>query len=274
MVVCLRCLLHHILSLIVHPLRENREFVFISIVQFMMSANNQIRFGLKIVFVCLYITPSYYHHCANFIWRHWTYQMPLRYNLSSVWVRLSIFSQLSIIQYVWLCVLSLPISFVMTERIYILCLIIMIKSEVWTIAHCLGLGHETMVCAVCLSIFLSICDMAGLLRGTFVSWWYLPRIGPPVTDMQHYYHARYPTDDWHLVYVFLLVYFSVEVCLEDVFPHFVSTRRDPCVRVYAPLKLATPLPRQKTKSDRGDPALHLHQARGHLTHGSACIIGW
>ena len=24
-----------------------------------------IRFGLQIVFVCLYITPSYYHHCAN-----------------------------------------------------------------------------------------------------------------------------------------------------------------------------------------------------------------
>ena len=42
----------------------------------------------------------------------------------------------------------------MIERIYILCLIIIIKSEVWTITHCLGLGHETMVCAVCLSIFL------------------------------------------------------------------------------------------------------------------------
>ena len=153
-VVCLRCLLYHILSLIVYTFRENREFVFFSIVQFMMSANSRIRFGLQIVFVCLYITPSYYHHCANFIWRHWTYKMPVRYNWSSVWgVRLSIFSQLSIIKYVGLCV-SLPISFVMIERIYILCLIIIIKSEVWTITYCLGLGHETMVCAVCLSIFL------------------------------------------------------------------------------------------------------------------------
>ena len=52
-----------------------------------------------------------------------------------------------------ICVVSLPISRVMTTRIYILCLII-IKSEVWTITHCLGLGHETMVCAVCLSAFL------------------------------------------------------------------------------------------------------------------------
>ena len=152
-VVCLSCLLHHILSLIVYTFQENWEFVCMSIVQFMMSANSQIRFGLQIVFVCLYITPSHYHHCANFIWRHWTYKMPVRYNLSSVWVRLSIFSQLSIIQYVGLCVFSLPISFVMIEGIYMLCLLIIIKSEVWTITHCLGLGHETMVC-VCLSIFL------------------------------------------------------------------------------------------------------------------------
>ena len=92
---------------------------------------------------------------CKLIWRHWTYKMPVRYILSSVWVRLSIFSLLSIIQYVGLDVFSLPISLVMIERIYILCLIIIIKLEVWTIAYCLGLGrHETMVSAVCLSIFL------------------------------------------------------------------------------------------------------------------------
>ena len=66
----------------------------------------------------------------------WTYKMPVRYNLSSVWVRFSIFSQLSIIQYVGLFVFSLPISFVMTEIIYMLGLIVIIKSEVWTITHC------------------------------------------------------------------------------------------------------------------------------------------
>ena len=78
-IVCLRCLLHHILLLIAYTFRENRKFVFIIIVQFMLSANGRIRFGLKVVFVYLYIAPS----------------------------------------------------------------------EV-----CLGLGHETMVCAVCLSVFL------------------------------------------------------------------------------------------------------------------------
>ena len=79
--------------------------------------------------------------------------MPVRYILPSVWVRHNIFSKLSIIQHVWLCAFSLPISLVMIEKLYILCLII-IESEVWTITHCLWLGHERMVCAVCLFIFL------------------------------------------------------------------------------------------------------------------------
>ena len=64
-IMCLRCLLHHILSLIAYAVWENRDFVFIIIVQFMMSSNSRIRFGLQIVFSCLYITPSHYNHCAN-----------------------------------------------------------------------------------------------------------------------------------------------------------------------------------------------------------------
>ena len=64
-VVCLRCLIDHILLLFAYTFRENREFVFIIVVQFVMSANNRIRFVLKIVFVSLYITPSHYHRCAN-----------------------------------------------------------------------------------------------------------------------------------------------------------------------------------------------------------------
>ena len=85
-----------------------------------------------------------------------TYKVPVRFILSSVWVRLSIFFPLSIIQYVGLYVFSLPISLVMNERIYIPCLIIIIKSELWTTTHCLGLGHETIVSTLCVSIFLWI----------------------------------------------------------------------------------------------------------------------
>ena len=135
----------------------------------------------------------------------------------------------------------------------------LIKSEVWTIIHCLGLGHETMVCAVCLFIFLWSCDMAGLLRGTFVSWWYLPRIRPPVTEMQHHYHTRYPTDDWHLTCMFSLVYFSVELCLVGVFPHSVSIWSDRCVRACVPLMNCTPTPTPLTRKQyRTDARVCLH----------------
>ena len=48
------------------------------------------------------------------------YKMPVRYILSSVWARLSIFSQLSIIPYMGPCVFSFPISLVTIERIYTL----------------------------------------------------------------------------------------------------------------------------------------------------------
>ena len=89
-------------SLIAYTFRENRNFVFIIIVQFMMSTNSWIRFGLQIVLVCLRITPSHCHHCANL--SEDIELMPVRYILSSVWIRLSIFSQLSIIQYMRLCV--------------------------------------------------------------------------------------------------------------------------------------------------------------------------
>ena len=41
-------------------------------------------------------------------------------------------------------------------REYTLCLIIIIESEVWTIIHCLGLGHETVACAVCLYILIGL----------------------------------------------------------------------------------------------------------------------
>ena len=57
---------------------------------------------------------------CKLIWGHWTYETPVRYILSSVWVRLSIFSHLSIIQYMGLCGFSFPISLVMIERIYTL----------------------------------------------------------------------------------------------------------------------------------------------------------
>ena len=43
---------------------------------------------------------------------------------------------------------------IMIERVRVLYLIIITKSEIRPIYHCLGLGHEAIVNAVCVSIFL------------------------------------------------------------------------------------------------------------------------
>ena len=60
-----------------------------------------------------------------------------------------------------LCVFSLPTFLVMFLRIWIFYLIIIIKSDAWTISHCLGLGYETVVCTVCLAM---LCEIDGLVQ--------------------------------------------------------------------------------------------------------------
>ena len=128
--------LHHILSLITYTFRENRKFVLIIIVQLILRANSRIRFGLLIVFVCLYITPFHYHYGANL-----SEDIELTKGLSAILFRLcvgkiSIFSKLSIIQYMGLCVSSLPIFLVIIERINILCLVIIIFLQILSPSTC------------------------------------------------------------------------------------------------------------------------------------------
>ena len=147
------CLLHHILSLIAYTFRAKPRICF----HYYCAVYDECKYSDTFWLAdrtCLFVQYTIaLSSLCKLIWRHWTYKMPVRYILSSVLVRFSIFFPLSIIHYLGLYVISLPISLVMIERICILCLIIIIKSEVWTIAHCLGLGHETMLSAVCLSIF-------------------------------------------------------------------------------------------------------------------------
>ena len=78
------------------------------------------------------------------------------------------------------------------ERIYILCLITIIKSEVW--AHCLWLGHETMVCAVCLSVFLSA-KRYDVCYGCCIYHWAtsLPAKALLVTSVHMYFLYHAPT---------------------------------------------------------------------------------
>ena len=58
------------------------------------------------------------HRIIIIVQTYWTYKMSVRHFFVD-WVRLRIFSQFSIIQYVGLCVFNVPISVVMIDRVYI-----------------------------------------------------------------------------------------------------------------------------------------------------------
>ena len=79
------------------------------------------------------------------------------------------------------------------------------------------------------------------------------------------------------IYVFIGIY-SVEVCLEGVFPHSVSTRRDSCVRVYAPPPPPPPSrwlpPSRKKKSNRGTQLSTWTKRGGIWTDACVCLHYW
>ena len=112
----------------------------------MMCAYNRVHYGPMVVFLCLNIKLPHYHHYADISEGIELLKCLSVNSVTRVCLRFSQFSQLSFMQYMGLCLLSLPIS-LMIVRIRMLYLII-IKSEVCPIRHCLGLDHETMVLAI------------------------------------------------------------------------------------------------------------------------------
>ena len=127
---------------------ENLGLFYLLLCSRMMRANNRLHYGPIVIFVCLYIAPPHYHYHSDV--SKGMELLLVRYSLSSVYLELSRFSQLSFMQYMSLCVFSLPISLVCDyENMYALC---NYHHQVWNIWHSLRLGHETMVCAVCLSM--------------------------------------------------------------------------------------------------------------------------
>ena len=154
MAVCRNWLHHHILSVSSYRYREIWDSVSINTVQFMICENDCVHYSLKIVFVCL--------HILHLIIIMQTYLKTLGiyksfrvYSVDRVFTIRPILSVIfHTIQYMRLCAISSLISLMMIEGIFALYLIIIIKSEIWIISHYLMLCHETMVCAVCLLVFL------------------------------------------------------------------------------------------------------------------------
>ena len=146
-VVCLSfctimCCRFHMISL-----PKNWVLCILLLRSLMMCAYNQVHYGSMIIFMCLHIKLPHYHHYADLSEGIELQKCMSGNSVSSVYLRFSQFSQLSFMQYVGLCLLSLPISLIIVI-IRILCHIIIIKSELWSICHCVGLksGNNGTVC--------------------------------------------------------------------------------------------------------------------------------
>ena len=153
---CLRGLYHTMLS-VSYIFWESWVFCLLLLCSLIMCTNDKVHYDPMVVFVCLLATL----YIIITIMR--TYMKVLKFlnsyqvnSVSNVCLRLSPFSQLSLMKYMdGLCVFGSPFSLVIV-RICVLYLLIIIKSEVCPICHCLGLGHEIMVHAAWFFIFLSI----------------------------------------------------------------------------------------------------------------------
>ena len=144
----------YIIYIYIYISRESWGFRLWLLCSLMICTNNRVHCGLMVVYGHLHITLLHYRRYAD---------LPecielLKWSSNSFCLECvsEIRSILSIIfmQYMGLCVFSLPMSLMVIVRIPVFDLIIIIKSEVWSICHCLGSVHETIVCALCLSIFL------------------------------------------------------------------------------------------------------------------------
>ena len=96
----------------------------------LMCPNNRIHYDPMVVFVCLHITLPHYHHYADISEGIELLKcLSGRFCLECV-SKVESSSQLSFMQYMGLCVFSLPISLMIIVRIRVLYVIIIIKSEV------------------------------------------------------------------------------------------------------------------------------------------------
>ena len=157
---CLRWLCQHRLA-VSFISQESWVLCLLLLCSLMMCTNNQILYDPIVILVCLHITSSHYHHYADLSEGIGFLKcLPGTFCLKCV-SKISQFSQLSFMQYMGLCVFSLPISLMMIVRIHVLYLIITWnhlsnwKYDPFAIVQ--ALGHETMICTVCICIFLLHC---------------------------------------------------------------------------------------------------------------------
>ena len=129
------------------------------------ECNIYIRFCSQIVFDCLYIAPSHYHHCANLF-----EDFELEY-LPDIFCRMCKIKRiLSDIHYtIYRAVCFQFTNFPCNDWENIHCLIIIFKLEVWTIVHYLGVCHgKWYALYVSLYSYVSIQYSRRMFRGGII----------------------------------------------------------------------------------------------------------
>ena len=120
----------------------------------MMCANDEVHYYPKVVFVCLHITLPRNHHYADL--PECTELLKCLSGTLCPGCVSKIKSILSIIFHAIYVAVQIQLSHFSYDDCENMCtlFIFIIKSKVWPICHYLGLGYETMICTVCLFVFL------------------------------------------------------------------------------------------------------------------------
>ena len=108
---------------------------------------------MQLMFVCLQVTPCHYHLYADL-----SEGIELLNCLWGIRCRVCVKGSDNSLNYllfnIWGCVSSAYLILLWWLQECVLYFVTIIKSEVWIINHCLGLGHEIIVGAVCLTVLL------------------------------------------------------------------------------------------------------------------------
>ena len=125
-------------------------FVSLITVQFynVRKWSNTLWPGGRIRLFALY-TTSLSQLCRR-IWRYWTSKILVSYTLSSVFTSKSV-SQLSVMQYMGLCIQLTDFYDDCEDICVLMCILLSSSIRKCDPFLCLGLGHKRVLCAVCLS---------------------------------------------------------------------------------------------------------------------------
>ena len=113
-------------------------------------------YGPMVIFVYLPFTLPHFHHCAYVYEGVELMKILIRYILSSVSMIKPIVTIIFHAIHGAVGIQRTHSSYDDCEnmRICVIYLIFIVKLEVWPICQCLGLGHATIFCAICLYILL------------------------------------------------------------------------------------------------------------------------